>query len=117
MQPFERAWEFDRRLQERSAAHVRRFDRGAALYTESLPRVYDANFIRIDDSEGLDADEAERIADRFQGELRHRKFVLAQGAARLADDLVRRGWSRARIATMEYAGESDPAASGDAELV
>src|SRR3954453_8985325 len=117
MRPYERAWEFDRRLQERSAARVQRFDRGAALYTESLPRVYGANFIRIDDAEGLDADEAERVADRLQGELRHRKFVLPQGAARLADDLARRGWSRSRIATMEYAGERDPAATGDAELV
>jgi ribosomal protein S18 acetylase RimI-like enzyme len=117
MQAYERAWEFDRELQERRAARVHRFDRGAALYTESLPRVYDGNFIRIDDAEGLGADDAERLADSLQGALRHRKFVLPRTAARLANELVLRGWSRARIATMEYTGAGRTDHAGDAELV
>src|SRR4051794_21528380 len=117
MEPYERAWEFDRELQERSAGRVQRFDRGAALYTDALPRVYDCNFVRIDDAGGLDADEAERLADSLQGELRHRKLVLPRSAGELADELVRRGWSRARIATMEYRGDPQPQARGHAELV
>jgi len=52
---YRRAWAFDAALQERSAARVQRFDRGAALFTESVPRVYDANFVRLDDVAGLSA--------------------------------------------------------------
>src|SRR3954467_4729054 len=106
MPAFERAWEFDRRLQERSATRVQRFDRGAALYTGSLPRVYDGNFIRLD-SVDLPADEVERLADALQGDLRHRKLVLPSAGEGLAAELVRRGWSLSRITTMEYAGPAE----------
>lgn len=101
---YERAWEFDSELQERCAARVQRFDRGAALFTESLPRVYDCNFVRLDDPDGLDGADAERLAESLQGDMRHRKLVLPREAAQLADELVGRGWSLARIATMEYRG-------------
>jgi ribosomal protein S18 acetylase RimI-like enzyme len=117
MEAYERAWGFDCELQERSAARVERFDRGAALHTDSLPRVYDGNFIRIDDTDGLGADEAERVSDKLQLGMRHRKFVLPRSGALLADELVRRGWSLARIATMEYAGAGELPASNGAELV
>lgn len=117
MQPYERAWEFDRELQERSAASVQRFDRGAALFTGTLPRVYDGNFIRIDDTSGLGVDEAVRLANSLQGALRHRKLVLPRTGGELADGLVKRGWSCVRIAAMEYAGDGAPAARGEAELV
>jgi ribosomal protein S18 acetylase RimI-like enzyme len=117
MDAYERAWEFDRELQERSAARVERFERGAALHTDSLPRVYDGNFIRIDDTDGLGADEAERAAGGLQMGMRHRKLVLPRTGALLADELVRRGWSLARIATMEYAGDGELPAGNGAELV
>lgn len=117
MTPYERAWEFDRELQERGARRVQRFDRGAALYNDSLPRVYDGNFIRIDDAAGLGAREAERLADSLQGSLRHRKLVLPDDAEELAEELARRRWSRTRIATMEYRGERGPDAVGSAEIV
>jgi ribosomal protein S18 acetylase RimI-like enzyme len=117
MQPYERAWDFDRELQERGARRVKRFDRGAALYNHSLPRVYDGNFIRIDDADGLGADGAERLGDSLQAELRHRKLVLPAAAEALAEELAARGWSRTRIATMEYRGEREPPAKGAAEIV
>jgi ribosomal protein S18 acetylase RimI-like enzyme len=117
MEPYSRAWEFDRELQERGAARVQRFDRGAALYNDSLPRVYDCNFVRVDDADGLDADGAVRLADSLQGDLRHRKLVLPDSAQTVARELTRRGWSRARIATMEYIGDGDLPAAQDAEQV
>jgi ribosomal protein S18 acetylase RimI-like enzyme len=104
MRPFERAWRFDSELQESSAARVQLFDRGVAIYTETLPRVYDGNFVRVDDTTGLTARDAERLADSLQGEMRHRKLVLPDTGADLADELARRGWTVSRIATMEYAG-------------
>ena len=117
MDPYLRAWEFDRDLQERAAVQVQRFDRGAALYNGSLPRVYDCNFIRIDDPDGLEAGDAVRLADSLQAGMRHRKFVLPRDAETLVGDLVRRGWSRARIATMAYSGDGEPPAAEAAELV
>jgi ribosomal protein S18 acetylase RimI-like enzyme len=101
---YRRAWAFDAALQERSAARVQRFDRGAAVFTDSLPRVYDANFLRLDDVAGLSAADVERMADSFQGDLRHRRLVLPDEGADLAEELVDRGWSASRIATMEYDG-------------
>jgi ribosomal protein S18 acetylase RimI-like enzyme len=105
--PFGRAWNFDRELQERSAARVRRFERGAALYTESLPRVWDGNFVRVDDARGLSAADAEALADELQGDLRHRKIVLPEDGEEAARGLRLRGWSLSRIATMRYAGPAE----------
>jgi ribosomal protein S18 acetylase RimI-like enzyme len=101
---YKRAWEFDAELQERSAARVERFDRGAVLFTESVPRVYDANFVRVDDIEGLSVADLEQMSDVLQGELRHRRFVLPDEGVDLAEGLGESGWSVSRIATMEYAG-------------
>jgi ribosomal protein S18 acetylase RimI-like enzyme len=118
MRPFQRAWEFDRELQERSAPRVQQFDRGAALYTDALPRVYDANFVRLDDVDGLTAADAETLADSLQGEMRHRKLVLPEDGAEVAEELLRRGWTVSRIATMEYAGpDGRDGAAPQAELV
>jgi ribosomal protein S18 acetylase RimI-like enzyme len=117
MQPYQRAWEFDRELQERAATRVQGFERGAAIYNPSLPRVYDCNLVRVDRPDGLEADHAVRLADALQAGMRHRKLVLPRGGERLAGELARRGWSRSRIATMEYVGQGEPRARHDAELV
>jgi ribosomal protein S18 acetylase RimI-like enzyme len=115
---FTRAWEFDRELQERGAARVHRFDRGAALYTDSLPRVYDCNFVRLDDVDGLSGADIDALADELQGELRHRKVVLPAAGGQAAEELAARGWSLSRIATMEYAGPAErDGAPPAAELV
>jgi ribosomal protein S18 acetylase RimI-like enzyme len=115
---FTRAWEFDRELQERGAARVRRFARGAALYTDSLPRVYDCNFVRLDEVDGLSGADIDALADELQGELRHRKVVLPSAGGQAAEELAARGWSVSRIATMEYAGPAErDGAPPAAELV
>jgi ribosomal protein S18 acetylase RimI-like enzyme len=115
---YERAWAFDAALQERSAATVQRFDRGAVLFTDAVPRVYDANFVRLDDVSGLSADDAELLVDSLQHDLRHRRLLLPGDGAGIAEELVRRGWSASRIATMEYTGPRERGGDPpDAELV
>lgn len=107
MSAVERAWRFDREVQERAAGRVIPFELGAALQSDDLPRVYDANLLRLDRGlERASADELERHAESIQGALGHRKLLLPDGAdaERLAAELSRRGWSIARTVVMAYAG-------------
>src|SRR5215212_2591252 len=122
MSALERAWRFDRDADERAAGRVERFECGAAIYSDDLPRVYDANVIRVD--RGLDAttaDDLERLAESLQGDLGHRKLMLPGGDAAdaLAPELGRRGWSTTRTVVMRYRGprERDPALAAAAEQV
>jgi ribosomal protein S18 acetylase RimI-like enzyme len=108
----ERAWNFDRDLQERGAARVQRFEQGAAISNGALPRVYDANFIRLDSALAeLTADDAERLADALQDGLRHRKFLLPERGERLAADLGERGWTVTRTVVMTHDGDREPPAA------
>src|SRR4051812_42105552 len=120
MSALERAWRFDREADERAAGRVERFELGAAVYSDDLPRVYDANVVRVD--RGLDRtspDELEQLAEELQGDLGHRKLMLPGGDAAegLAAELGRRGWSTTRTVVMEYAGarerDSGGAAAGE----
>jgi ribosomal protein S18 acetylase RimI-like enzyme len=120
MNPFERAWAFDCILRESAAARVERFDYGAAVHTDALPRVYDANFVRLDAGlEDMAAPGAERLTASLQAHLRHRKLFLPPAGERLAGELAARGWSVNRIVVMAYAGpsERDGSVAARAELV
>ena len=122
MSALERAWRFDREVQERAAGRVERFDLGASIHSDDLPSVYDANLLRLDRGlEEASADEVERLAESVQGHLAHRKLLLPGGphADRLARELGRRGWTTARTVVMEYAGPDsrDPAPAAAAEAV
>jgi ribosomal protein S18 acetylase RimI-like enzyme len=122
MRDVERAWEFDRAVQERAAREVKRFELGAALFNRELARVYDTNLVRIDRGvEELTVDELERIADSLQAGLAHRKLLLPGSAAVacVADEMLRRGWAVNRTAVMRYEGprERDPEAAAAAEQV
>lgn len=122
MSAVERAWRFDREVQERAAGRVARFELGGSIHSEDLPSVYDANLLRLDRGlEKTTADEVERLAESLQNHLSHRKLLLPGGphAGRLAQELGRRGWSTARTVVMEYAGPDarDPAPAAAAEEV
>jgi ribosomal protein S18 acetylase RimI-like enzyme len=117
-----RAWRFDRDVDETAAGRVERFESGAAVYSDDLPRVYDANVIRVERGLGrMSADDLESLAEQLQGELGHRKLMLPGGEAAdaLAAELGRRGWSSTRTVVMEYAGprERDPILAARAEQV
>jgi ribosomal protein S18 acetylase RimI-like enzyme len=118
----ERAWEFDRAVQERAAREVKRFELGVALFNRDLARVYDTNLVRIDHgADELTADDLERIANSFQNGLAHRKLLLphSDAVARIAAELERRGWSVSRNVVMRYDGprERDPDRAAAAEQV
>src|SRR3954452_15335833 len=116
MSALERAWRFDREADERAAGRVERFELGAAVYSDDLPRVYDANVIRVDrDLDGTSPDELELLAEELQGGLGHRKLMLPGGDAAdaLATELGERGWTTTRTVVMRYAGPRERD-SGDA---
>jgi ribosomal protein S18 acetylase RimI-like enzyme len=122
MSAAQRAWDFDREVQERAAREVRRFELGAALYNRELARVYDTNLVRIDRlTPDITADELEGIANRLQRGLAHRKLLLpgSETAAWLAEEMGRRGWSLNRTVVMRYEGgpQRDPQAAAGAEQV
>src|SRR4051794_3582570 len=107
MSALERAWRYDREADERAAGRVERFELGAAVYSDDLPRVYDANVIRIDRGLGrTSADDLERLAESLQDGMGHRKLVLpgSEAGDRLAQEMGRRRWSTSRTVVMEYTG-------------
>jgi ribosomal protein S18 acetylase RimI-like enzyme len=117
----ERAWRFDSEVQERCAGRIQRFAQGVALYADDLPRVYDANLVRVDRPEGLSAADLELLAESLQAGLGHRKLMLPGGllSERLARELGARKWSVSRTVVMEYTGppERDPERAAAAEQV
>src|SRR4051794_33515754 len=117
----ERAWRFDADLQERIAQRIERFEHGVAVYSDDLPRVYDANVVRVDRPDGLTAADLEDLVESLQRRMGHRKLMLPGGSrsALLAAELGARGWSLSRTVVMEYAGprERDPERAAGAELV
>ena len=122
MSALERAWRFDRDVDERAAGRVERLELGVAVYSDDLPRVYDANVVRADRGlERVSADDLERGVESVQAELGHRKVILPGGGAAdgLASELGRRGWSVTRTVVMAYRGpaERDPAPAAAAEEV
>jgi GNAT superfamily N-acetyltransferase len=117
MGALQHAWSFDRDLLERSAARVEHFEQGAALFDPDLPRVYDANFIRLDSAlADMTPDDVIRLADALQRGLGHRKVVMPEGGARLAAGLAERGWSTTATVVMAWDG-SPPAEHAAAEIV
>ena len=110
-----RAWEFDRDRQERAAERVVHFEQGAAIFNSAVPRVYDANFVRLDSALGdMTADLAEGLVEGLQSGLRHRKLLLPDAGERLAGELGRRGWRVTRTVVMCHEGD---APGSDAEAV
>jgi ribosomal protein S18 acetylase RimI-like enzyme len=122
MSDLERAWRFDAEVQERTAREVKPFELGVAVASPDLPRVYDANLVRVDGPvEGLSAAELESVVNRLQHGLAHRKVILpdSEAAGELAREMGGRGWSINRTVVMRYEGprERDPQAAAAAEQV
>jgi ribosomal protein S18 acetylase RimI-like enzyme len=106
--PFARAWQFERDMQDRCASSLREFEYGTALYNDALRRVYDTNFVRFERGfEQLTGDIVEAHAEELQASLRHRKVTIAdeRAGARVAEELRERGWRHYTLVTMAYRGD------------
>ena len=104
---------FLRKVDEGASTTVRPFAHGIAFLNDSLPRVYDRNFVLVTDPDAGPA-ELTRDADRLLGGagLAHRKVVFEDEAAgrRAMGTLGGTGWEYRRLAVMAYRGDGAGAA-------
>jgi GNAT superfamily N-acetyltransferase len=104
-----RAIAFEEALRDRCVDRIAPFRFGEALFTESLPRVWDANVLRVERADGATARELAAEADRVQGEagLLHRKVAVLdeREGERLASGFEELGWLVTRFLFMAHRGE------------
>jgi GNAT superfamily N-acetyltransferase len=116
MSDLERASAFEDALRERAADQVVPFEFGSAFITDSLPRVWDLNLLRVEKA-GATAQQLAAAADRVQGEagLAHRRVAaLDESLAKGFQDL---GWDRDRFLFMAYRGPSERVGEAPVEEV
>ena len=104
MGDFERALAFEETLRERSVDRIEQLSYGRAVYTPSLPKVWDLNNLRVGRGDGITALELAADAERLQGKagLAHRRVTILDEALgeELADDFRSRGWRVDRFVYM-----------------
>lgn len=110
MNDLRRALDFMSRVENSCAERVEPFKWGVALFLDSLPRVHDFNFLRVEGApRDLVFDELLREAERLQGDagLSHRKIVIEDDAVgrALAPLFRTRGWDSVSLQIMVYRGE------------
>src|ERR1035437_6505523 len=103
----ERIVGFCRDLDERCAERIFSSYLATALVCESLPLVYDRNFLRVEDA-GTNANELAALADRIYGAagMSHRKVIpdSAEIGERLAPQFESMGWKVDRTIAMVHSG-------------
>jgi GNAT superfamily N-acetyltransferase len=104
---FERIVGFCRYLDERCSERIFSSFLATALLCESLPLVYDRNFLRVEGGEAS-ANELAALADRIYGAagMPHRKVVAdsAESGERLAPQFENMGWKVERVIAMVHSG-------------
>jgi ribosomal protein S18 acetylase RimI-like enzyme len=109
----ERIVGFCRNLDERCSERIFSSSFATALLCESLPLVYDRNFLRVEDA-GANANELAALADRIFGAIGmpHRKVVTdsPEIGERLAPRFESLGWKVDRVTAMVHSGsvEQEP---------
>jgi len=109
----ERIVAFCRNLDERCSERIFSSFLATALLCESLPLVYDRNFLRVEDA-GANANELSTLADRIFGAagMAHRKVISdsAEIGERLAPQFESMGWKVDRAIAMIHSGsvEQEP---------
>jgi ribosomal protein S18 acetylase RimI-like enzyme len=109
--------DFLRRVDGGASTSVEQLPFGLAFFNDSLPRVYDRNFVLVTDAaSSLDARSLARAVDDLQAAagLIHRKVVFEdeQAGRRLAAALGK-GWEHRRLSVMAYRGDGNPDRSHD----
>jgi RimJ/RimL family protein N-acetyltransferase len=103
----ERIVGFSRYLEERCSEKVFSLILATALLCESLPLVYDRNYLRVEDV-GASASELASLADRALGGtgLSHRRVFTDSAAIadRLAPQFANLGWKTQRLLAMTHNG-------------
>jgi N-acetylglutamate synthase-like GNAT family acetyltransferase len=104
----ERIVGFSRYLEERCSERILPSFVATALLCESLPLVYDRNYLRVED-ESASASALGALADRILGAagLAHRRILADSGKAgeRLAPQFGSLGWKVERLVVMTHSGE------------
>ena len=99
-----RAGAFVAALSEAAVERCEPFGGGVALFTPSLPQVWDLNFLRLERTGGSPAAALAETADRLQGGagLRHRRVVVLdeREGERLVPGFRGLGWKAERSLTM-----------------
>jgi len=109
----ERIVGFCRYLDERCSERIFSSFLATALLCESLPLVYERNFLRVEDA-GANANELSTLADRIFGAagMAHRKVISdsAEIGERLTPQFESMGWKVERVIAMVHSGsiEQEP---------
>jgi RimJ/RimL family protein N-acetyltransferase/predicted GNAT family acetyltransferase len=96
---------FQRTLEEATAERREPFGHGVGLFSDSIPSVYDANYLILDQLATAEehAAEADALMERFH----HRKVVALEGGRALAPGFVERGWKSVTHLVMAHRREPD----------
>lgn len=96
---------FRRSLQDAVAERAEPFAHGTGLFCDSLPTVYDANFLRVDSIASAEehAAEAEALMEPFW----HRRVLTEDGGGALAAGFADLGWTRSTHIVMGHVREPD----------
>ena len=105
---FERVRAFTLRTDEEAADRLVPWAHGTAVLTPSLPELWDANYLRLEDRDGLDAGSLATAAEEVLGGAgaRHRAIVVPEGEAgeALRAGFAERGWGCDRLLFMILRG-------------
>jgi RimJ/RimL family protein N-acetyltransferase/predicted GNAT family acetyltransferase len=96
---------FRRSLQDAVAEREEPFPHGTALFCDSIPMVYDANFLRVDAIASASEHEAE--ADALVERFWHRRVVTDMEGAALAAGFAELGWTQTTHIVMGHVREPD----------
>lgn len=96
---------FRRRLQDGVAERAEPFAHGTGLFCDSIPIVYDVNFLRVDSATSAAEHEAE--ADALMERFWHRRVVAGEDGAALAPGFTELGWTRTTHVVMGHVREPD----------
>lgn len=107
-----RAWSFEEALRDGCADRLEPTSWGTAVFTPSLPRVWDLNVLRVERDAGLEAVELAAEAERLQAPagLAHRRVLVPPEALglRLAPGFAALGWKVERLLLMDLAPQAEP---------
>lgn len=102
----ERINEFRRAVELAAAERREPAPHGVGLFADSVPSVYDANYLSVEEPD-VDADELAAETDRVMEHCHHRRVVLEQSGDATAAALAERGYVRSTHIVFAHRREPD----------